>query len=49
MLTVGAVAPPEGAWGTADLVLGGMTLINTVALLKNAKRVRTLTEECGLL
>lgn len=49
MLAVGAVMTPEGAWGTADLVLGGMTVINTVALLKNEKRVRTLTEEYGLL
>lgn len=49
MLAVGAVMTPAGAWGAADLVLGGMTLINTVALLKNAKRVRTLTEEYGLL
>ena len=49
MLIVGAVMPATGAWGAADLVLGGMTVINTVALLKNEKRVRTLTEEYGLL
>lgn len=49
LLTLGATLTAEGVFGLCDLVLGGMTLVNTVALLKNAKRVRTLSEEYGLL
>ena len=48
-MTIGALIPPDGAWALADLILGSMTLINTVALLKNRRRILTLTRSAGLL
>ncbi len=48
-LTLGSLISTEGAWSLCDLILGLMSLINTTALLKNHKKIRTLTEEYGLM
>lgn len=49
LLTIGAVITADGAFGLCDTVLGIMTLINTTAILKRARRIRALTEAHGLL
>ena len=49
LLVVGALLPADGAFDICDTVLGAMTLINIAALLKNRARIRTLTEEYGLI
>ncbi len=48
-ITLGTLIPPNGAWALADLILGTMTAINTAALLKKRERIRTLSQDAGLL
>ena len=49
LLSVGAILEGEGAWVVCDILLGGMTVINTLALLKNTPRIVALTREEGLI
>lgn len=49
LLYLGACVPSAWAWGMTDAVLAAMTLLNVFALLRERRRVLSLTEEAGLL
>ncbi len=49
LLPLGTCISPSFAWGLTDALLGVMTLLNGIALLRARRTVRLITEEAGLL